>query len=250
MVLAGLVFYVGNQFFNELPLLSRNMRYNTVLQDASGVVEGSAVFVSGVRVGSVTKVSLDTEGVRIRFDARNDALVTQGSTVSIGGFRSLGDLRLELALGPPSAPRLSRDATVPYTATNILDDVAAGIPEMAASIDSLIAQSTQTMTAAHHLVTDPSGEVLSALQSFQRTADELQTLLSASGPRIERVLVGADSMVSTMDQVLGDSVATLLTEMQDLLEGLDTTLIVVADAATSADELFRTMLYGEGSVAG
>ncbi len=249
VVLAGLVFYIGNQFFNELPLLSGNMRYHTVLHDASGVVKGSAVFVSGVRIGAVTKVSLAGDGVRIRFDATRDALVTQGTTVAIAGIRSLGDLRLELALGPPSAPRLPKDSHIPYTSTSILDDVASGIPALAARVDSLVTQSIRTMSAARHLATDPSGDLLATLQTYRETAKVLESLITALRPQAESVLTSADSLAHRVDAVLVDSVAILLTDLRSTIVGMDATLRVVADAAASADELMRAVLFGDGSVA-
>ncbi|CPW07504.1 Putative Mce family protein [Mycobacteroides abscessus] len=91
--------------------------YDALFTDASGLIVGNDVRISGVQVGKVEKIHLDGKNARITFNVLTDHPLYQNTTVAIRYQSLVGQRYVEIAQAPtPSAP-LAAGTTIPLGQT-------------------------------------------------------------------------------------------------------------------------------------
>lgn len=98
--------------------------YDALFTDASGLIVGNDVRISGVQVGKVEKIHLDGKNARITFNVLTDHPLYQNTTVAIRYQSLVGQRYIEIAQAPtPSAP-LAAGTTIPLGQTIPSFDIA------------------------------------------------------------------------------------------------------------------------------
>lgn len=98
--------------------------YDALFTDASGLIVGNDVRISGVQVGKVEKIHLDGKNARITFNVLTDHPLYQNTTVAIRYQSLVGQRYVEIAQAPtPSAP-LAAGTTIPLGQTIPSFDIA------------------------------------------------------------------------------------------------------------------------------
>ncbi len=248
IVIAAVAFYVGTQFFRDLPIFSRNAQYGTIVPSAAGLVSGNSVLVNGVTVGSVDGVQVVEGGAKVDFNMRRGIPLTHGTSVAIEGFGALGDLRLEITLGPAESELHREGDTIPNAGNKIVDEVAGGLPETFERVNALVASSDGAVVAARGLMTDPTSDLLLALKSVGATAESLTSLLEEQRSHIRSVLAGFDSLSHSMNALVQDSLAVTVTRLNSVLGDLEDSLASLAGAADAVSTVLGMMATGEGTL--
>lgn len=92
---------------NEGPgLFSRTTRYWFELEDAGGLVVGSAVKSSGIKVGTIENIKLVDDKARIYIQIGNDIIMHTSGYVELRSDGILGDRHVELVAGKNQDPKL------------------------------------------------------------------------------------------------------------------------------------------------
>ncbi|MEZ5162674.1 MAG: MlaD family protein [Fimbriimonadaceae bacterium] len=113
----GLVVLFAALFFGVLAVLQTSVfkkpmdTYWVLFDDAGGLSEGAPVFLSGVQVGNVQKVSLaQNSGATITLNIDQGVQIPQGTVAVLpGSFISLGDRQLHLKTPAESSGFISPD---------------------------------------------------------------------------------------------------------------------------------------------
>ena len=189
---------------SSLPFLNSGNTYHADFADAAGLKSGDDVRVAGVKVGTVTSVSLDGNQVRV-------GLRVSGVDV---GDASRAEIKIKTLLGqkfvalfPAGTGSLSQDIPLSRTETP-LDVTAAfnGLGQRAGQIDThQLAEAFDTLSSAFK---DTPPYVHESLRGLERLStsiasrnDELQALLShANG--VTQTLASRDAEVA---KLIGDS---------------------------------------------
>ncbi|MFI9384295.1 MCE family protein [Kutzneria sp. NPDC052558] len=204
--------------------------YHAVFADASNLTTGDEVRVAGIRVGSVDELSItDGNRVLVTFSAQRTVELTTGAHAAVKYKNLVGDRYLELTAGDGS--RMSADGTIPVSQT-----------APALDLDALF---------------NGFKPLLAALSPDQvnRVSDELVTVLQGEGGTIDDLLASLASVTSTVadrDRVIGDLITNLdaalgkvntgelgqlITQLQQLVSGLDADRDQIGDAVTHIDLL-------------
>lgn len=98
--------------------------FDALFTDASGLIIGNDVRISGVQVGKVEKIHLDGKNARVTFNVLTDHPLYQNTTIAIRYQSLVGQRYVEIAQAPtPSAP-LATGATIPLGRTIPSFDIA------------------------------------------------------------------------------------------------------------------------------
>ncbi len=176
--------------------------YYAKFGDAGGVIEGSAVMQSGVRVGQVARVQFADDGqVMVKLDIFSGHRIPAGTTASIpGSIISLGERQLVLNVPKSSSGVIqpdNEDKPIPGVAINALDGLLPGL-------DTTMEQVNKTLVAVQDLLGDEElrGGLSNMLSTgaettakFGEVADTLNSTLARSGR-------GIDSMMASMARTL------------------------------------------------
>jgi phospholipid/cholesterol/gamma-HCH transport system substrate-binding protein len=193
-------------------------------------VTGDEVRVAGIRVGTVDELSItDGNRVRVTFSAQRTVDLTTGTHAAVKYKNLVGDRYLEMTAGDGS--KLPPDGTIP-----------AGQTAPALDLDALF---------------NGFKPLLAALSPDQvnRVSGELVTVLQGEGGTIDDLLASLASVTSTLadrDQVIGDLITNLnaalgkvntgelgqlITQLQQLVSGLDADRDSIGNAVTHIDAL-------------
>jgi phospholipid/cholesterol/gamma-HCH transport system substrate-binding protein len=224
---------------DDLPFVNGDDTYRAAFRDASGLVPGNEVRISGVKVGKVTAVDLARDGatpyVRVSFRADGDL-----------GDRTSASIRLRTVLGqkylalvPAGAGRLPSGAQIPLDRTaSPLDVVEAvtGLADTAGRID--VAALAESFTVLSDTFADTPEALRSSLTGLARLS---RTIASRDGALREllahaRTVTGVLAERDEEFQALVADANLLLAEVQRRRDAIHELLV--------ATDLLATQLSG------
>ena len=192
-------------------------RFTAVFADASGVKPGDSVRVSGIRVGTVTAVSLRPDKtVVVGFDTDRAAVqLTVGTTVAVRYLNLVGDRYLELIDGPDQK-RLQVGAQIPVERTEGALDLDLLLGGLKPVIRGLNAQDVNTLTGSLIQVFQGQGGTLESILSH---TSSFSIAISEHHDAVEAVIKQLDDVVRTLS-AQGDQFSGAVDKLQALISGL------------------------------
>jgi phospholipid/cholesterol/gamma-HCH transport system substrate-binding protein len=204
--------------------------YRAIFADVSNLVAGDEVRVAGIRVGTVDGLSItDGNRVEVTFSAQRAVDLTTGTHVAVKYKNLVGDRFLELTAG--DGPRLPPDGTIPVSQT-----------APALDLDALFNGFKPLLVApSPDQVNTVSGELVTVLQGEGGTIDELlASLASVTSTLADRDQVIGD-VITNLNSALGKvntgELGQLITQLQQLVSGLDADKDQIGEAVTHIDAL-------------
>ncbi len=211
-------------------------RYDIVYKSSvTGLRVGSPVRYSGVRVGEVTEIRLDSEQpdqvlVTIEVDATTPVRSDSIATLEIAGLT--GGLYVLLSGGAAEAPPLTiaPGQTRPVIAArpSSLQQVLAGAPELVESVNLLLVRANDLLSAENR------GHIAASLANL----DTFTTSLAARSGDIGLVLQDASATMANLREAtatLGDLAAALKSDSGKLVVRADAALVAIGGMASTVD---------------
>jgi len=252
IVIATIVFILGLRFFQDLPLFRGTYNLVAEFDQASGLISGNGVRISGVVVGSVDDVSLDPASgrVRVRFHVDRDIPVTEGSWADIQGFDALGVVRMDIHLGPGA--RLPEGGLLEGRPSNdVLGTLSDKAPGLVDELDNVLGNLNRVLGETGALITEPESDVRRTLVSVQSSAETLDQMLDSERDRIGRILANVESFSGGLDSLTSenaDSVSALVSDLRGTLRRLDRNMQSLESVSASLSEVLRKVNEGEGTL--
>jgi phospholipid/cholesterol/gamma-HCH transport system substrate-binding protein len=210
LAVIGLLTY----YSDDLPIIGGGTTYTADFTEAAGLASGNEVRVAGVKVGTVSKVSLDGAKVKVAFKVK-DTWVGNASTVSIKIKTLLGEKYL--AVDPLGAKDQDPGQTIPESRTVSPYDVTEAFNGLADTVGQIntgqLAQSFQDIANTFDNTGPDVRSTLQGLSALSETIssrdNELSQLL-ANTKQITGDLANEDTQFT---QLLNDG-GQLLAELQ------------------------------------
>ncbi|MEV3905390.1 MCE family protein [Mycobacterium sp. NPDC050551] len=248
--------------------------YSAVFTDVSSLKTGDSVRVSGIRMGTVSKIALQSDKtVVVNFDADRKVVLTSGTKVAVRYLNLVGDRYLELVDAPGASQLLAAGAQIPRERTEPALDLDVLLGGLKPVIRGLNPQDVNALTSSLIQIFQGQGgtleSILSKTSSFstaiadrheavERLIDNLNTVaatLADDGPRfsesIDRLHKLVESLSADRDPIgtaiealeTGTaSVADLLTQARPPLKGTVDELNRLAPLLDEDKELLDTAL--------
>lgn len=210
----------------DLPLIGQGSTYTARFAEAAGLQPDDDVRVAGIRVGTVTDVSLDGNDVEVSFKAPDTWLGDQ-TRASIEIKTLLG--QKYIALEPAGNQPLDPDVAIPRTRTTAPFDVIDAFSQLTTTVEGLNTdQLGESLTTLSQTLDGASGPVRPALDGLSRLSRtissrdaELSHLL-ANTAATTQVLAARDGDIQTLIQngnlLLGE-LRSRKAAIDDLLNG-------------------------------
>lgn len=212
-VLIILIIAVG---LNPEQLVQRatTVRYQALFADAGGLATGNEVTVSGIKVGSVSGMSLQHGDVLVTFTVRGDVLLGSASTAHIRTGSLLGQRILTLEsegtgnLHPMAVIPVSRTSS-PYSLSEAIENLSSDIE---GTNTQALNQSLDTLAATLDQISPQLGPAFDgisrlsqALNSRNQTlgqllknAADVSGILSQRSAQLNTLILNANDLVSTL----------------------------------------------------
>ncbi|ORV49382.1 mammalian cell entry protein [Mycolicibacter engbaekii] len=213
LVLIVLIIMVGLQP-KQLLAMATSIRYQALFAEAGGLAAGNNVKVSGVNVGTVSRVSLDHGKARVSFAVDSRVRLGVDTTAHIGIATLLGERVLVIeprgpgSIGALGVIPLTRTAS-PYSLTDALGEFTSNT---AATDTATINQSLDTLSATIERLAPqlaPTFEGVSRLsKSLNNRNESLSALLSSAADvtgvlaerseQVNRLILNADDLLAVL----------------------------------------------------
>jgi phospholipid/cholesterol/gamma-HCH transport system substrate-binding protein len=206
--------------------------YSAVFTDASRLAKGDTVRVAGIRVGTVTDVSLNSDRkVLVEFDADRNIRLTDGTKAAIRYLNLTGDRFLDLVDAPGSTRLMPPGAQIPVDRTEPALDLDLLLSGLKPVIQGLNPQDVNALTSSLVQVFQGQGgtidSLLSKTSSFSNTlADNNQT--------VEELIDNLNQVLGTISKD-GDQFKDAIDRLEKLISGLSTDRDPIGTAIASLD---------------
>ncbi len=106
------ILYVGANYLGFVDqALGRGYTVHVLLPDSGGLYEGSEASYRGVRIGKVSKMEVEGDGLRVDLALIDDAKIPADSPVFVHNLSVVGEQYISFEPDQPRAVRCSRTAT-------------------------------------------------------------------------------------------------------------------------------------------
>jgi phospholipid/cholesterol/gamma-HCH transport system substrate-binding protein len=206
--------------------------YSAVFTDASRLATGDTVRVAGIRVGTVTDVSLQSDRtVLVEFDADRDLKLTSGTKAAIRYLNLTGDRFLDLLDGPGSTRLMPPGSQIPKDRTQPALDLDLLLSGLKPVVQGLNPQDVNALTSSLVQVFQGQGSTIDSLlsktSSFTNTlADDDQT--------VQALIDNLNTVLGTISKD-GEQFSGAIDRLEKLISGLSADRDPIGTAITSLD---------------
>jgi phospholipid/cholesterol/gamma-HCH transport system substrate-binding protein len=208
-----------------------SVRYQAVFGDAGGLAAGNDVTVSGVKVGSVSEVSVRDSKALATFAVRGNVVLGSDSTAHIRTGTLLGQRVLTLESGgstrmhPGDLIPVSRTSS-PYSLTEAVSDLTTNT---AGTDTDTLNQSLDTLSATIDQIAPQLGPTFDGLTRLSRSLngrnDTLRELLKSAG-KVTGILADRSQQLNTLILNANDLVGVLSERRDAIVELLANTSVL------------------------
>jgi len=248
-ILAAIIVIVAVVIRARVPDLRVGQSFTTYakFRDGSHLAVSSPVVIAGVRIGDVTRVSIDGRFARIDMRLRDNVQIPIDSFVTRRADSLFGDSYVEIVPGIASDGQghllviRSGDPITHVQEGSSTDAVLRAVETALPRIDNALATTHDFMVRSRQWVQGPMNDGLVAatdwiaanhieppLTATERALERMETAtaraadaLADTAPDVTRRLQRIDSAITQARKGMADGRASLVTAMQDAREGLD-----------------------------
>jgi phospholipid/cholesterol/gamma-HCH transport system substrate-binding protein len=206
--------------------------YSAAFIDASSLKSGDSVRVSGIRVGTVSKVTLlQDKRVIVSFNTDRDVVLTTGTKAAVRYLNLVGDRYLELIDGPGSTKALAAGSQIPTERTTPALDLDLLLGGLKPVIRGLNPQDVNALTASLIQVFQGQG---GTLQSILSKTSTLATAVADHSDAVERLIDNLNTVGATLSKD-GQQFSGTIDRLQRLIRGLSADRDPIGSAIDALD---------------
>lgn len=220
--------------YDRIPVVNGKHGGTVYVADAAGLSTGDEVQVAGMQVGTIRKIELDGDRVRVKFVIDTDVKLgtdtsAQIKTDSILGRRALGvfsDGRGEL-----------EDRTIPIERTSVPYSLTAALGDLSDTVEAMDTDAVQeALDVLSETMEDSSPEVRGAIDGITRLSRSLNDRDQAVRELLEKAAGTTDVLGQRSDQI-----NQLMVDGNVLFTQLDMRKRALSDLVVNIDELSRQL---------
>lgn len=206
--------------------------YSAVFTDASRLAKGDTVRVAGIRVGTVTDVSLSSDRqVLVEFDADRAIPLTTGTQAAIRYLNLTGDRFLDLIDGPGSTRLLPAGSQIPVDRTQPALDLDLLLSGLKPVIQGLNPQDVNALSAS--LVQVFQGQE-GTLDSLLAKTSSFSNTLADKNETVEQLIDNLNTALGAISED-GEQFSATIDRLEKLITGLSQDRDPIGTAIASLD---------------
>ncbi len=228
VILTIIVGFLGYRFMSDLPLFRQSKVIYTHFDRVNGLSTGSYIYISGVKVGSISKMNLIApDSVRVNLNFNTGTEIHRGSVAYVESSGLLGDKAIYVEQGAstevvPSGgtikgvysggmlesfqengAQLTNDASESFDKLNstltqlqqVVDQ------ENRKKIDRMLSDLQQSSTELSTLMQRKRSDLESSIESLDRILSNVDTLTTENSSRIDSALAGLNQSMQNFERV-------------------------------------------------
>ncbi len=214
--------------------------YQTVLDDATGIVEKTPIKVAGINAGRIKRIRLQGNKALVEFEMMDDIKMTPNSRLNVKSVGFLGDKYLDIDLGEPFPTRLEEGSLVPSEVAGGLDTIGKDAGAMIKEIKEvaiLIKESLKEADGSNRLE-KITGNIKDLTASLKRVMEKNEGKVDEI---VENIKLMTEQLQYETDRLQKDSLMADLTKIGPILDKTD-------KAVTDLKDIIADVKDGKGTV--
>jgi phospholipid/cholesterol/gamma-HCH transport system substrate-binding protein len=215
--------------------VSGSVGYSAIFSDVTGVVVGSDVDISGVRVGEVTGLTVfDKNLAKVNFTVQAGRELPRSVTATIYYLNLVGQRYIQLGQGgDPNGPVLTPGSTIPDTQTTPALNLTALFNGFQPLFEALSPGAVNQLSAEIVEVLQGEG---GNVQSLVANIGSLTTTVAAKDKVIDSLIGNLNSVLNTVNS-RGSALSSLVSTLQQLVSGLAADRQPIGSAVSAISQL-------------
>lgn len=170
------------------------------MDDASGLIEGSPIYLAGIRVGVIRSIELNKGRARVVAVLQDDLQLTTSTKVEVRPSGILGDKNVVLIPGDPNDPLLGHGGEIMEVKdTASIDKVVAQVGEIAENIKA-VAENVRKATEG-----DTATSLGRIIANLENLTGNLSELSSQHREDISKIIADVRGITSGLNHFVGDT---------------------------------------------
>lgn len=219
-LLLGAYSFLGQSLFAPKPAV-----YYVEMPDAAGVTPGTRVLLSGVKIGTVASVGLESPRLAkltLHLDPKQE--IPSDSTAQVAGsLIGLGDSPISIVPGKSSTP-LEQGSTVVGSRSNPVEEMIPGSKSAIQELEKTLVASQKLMEEITEVVSDKS-----AIDSVKKLVGTTEKTIGQYGQLAARI----DGLVASNQVKLGEAMNSATLAMKDIRASTQAMSRIIADGRWS-----------------
>ncbi|MFI3248351.1 MAG: MlaD family protein [Rikenellaceae bacterium] len=194
----------GIRFLSGMDLFSSNEEYFARYDQIDGVQSSSPIFIKGVKVGTVTEITLDPTydaDVVLRLSIKGDFKIPSNSEAKIYNSSIMGPMAIELKLGDSKEYLSPGDTINSSRDKGIFDTAETELEFLKERIEKVTSELTTTLENLNSLLEGNSESISGTLRNLDALSANLNLLVSKNQENLTTMVDG----FSKVSQTLGES---------------------------------------------
>ncbi|MFI3303426.1 MAG: MlaD family protein [Rikenellaceae bacterium] len=220
-----IVAWAGIRFLSGTDLLSSDNYYYAHYDQINGVQKSSVIYIRGVKVGTVTKVSLDAThsgGVVIELSVASKYNIPTNSEAKIFSSSIMGPKAVEIILGDEKHYLESGDIITSTPNLDLLGIASSELSTLKEELDKMTSELTSTLTNINTLLESNTEHISGLLTNLEGLTYNLNTLVVNNEPNITQTIEG----FAELSQTLGEN----STQIDSIIMNINTITTNLNDA--------------------
>lgn len=242
VIVATLIFVGGLMWLSGIPFgQSGRIDVPVVFEDVGGLAEGDPVHVSGLNVGRIKSIELESIGrVRVVLEVPNSMPPHADAKATVGTLDFLGSMKVDYDPGSADAMLGEERSVVGSRAGGLAE----GVPELADQATEVLIGAKQVLNENLALSINETMEALrAAMVAFEGTLN---------GPTVRQAqatLASLESVSGRLDSVLANpSIEESVNQLDEVMEGFREMSEGLAGATTALSNILEAVDKGEGTL--
>lgn len=227
-----LMAWAGIRFLSGLDVFGRSRTYTAHYEQVNGLQDAAIVVISGVKVGQVTGVVLNTEqggvDVTLSIDSKFDIPTDSRAMIFSAGL--MGGKSIEIKLGEAKEYLESGDAIQTGVTLDMFDTLANELGDIKVKVSTLLDNLNQTIEGVDSLIDDNSKSLTKTIASLNAVMADLKksniignidgfcATLNQNGAKLDNIITDINSVTKTLnEQNAGEKLSQAINEVNTLL---------------------------------
>ncbi len=253
VLLAFLVAVVGFRFMRDVPIFRQSLEISATFERGDGISQGSIVNVSGVKVGSVSRVQL-TPDLQVRVVMRLDDKIPIPRN-SVAHLTSLGIVEgksIVIRLGDSDELLQFGDEIDGVYIESMTEVLGARSEEIAGDVSESLSELNVFLRQLNTAFDDDTRVTLDqTLESASKAAQGIAELLENKQQEISDAIDAGSRMMAQLDTLATDSrprIDSVMVALQQNLEDLERVRNEVESATANLNDILGKVNNGEGTL--
>ncbi len=244
-----LLFILGFSFLKSTPIFDNNKTLYAVYSQVGGLQTGTQVSINGLAVGTVNDIKFkDTSGdLVVTFSVDNAFDFSRNSKAELYDTGIIGGKGIQIKpVFDDAQMAKSGDTLATETKPGLTELVQQRLSPLQMKVEGAVSNADSLLMSFNQILDDPTKENLregikgmnAMVQSFQRSANTLNTILDANKSQLDSSIRNINTMTSNFAQ-LSDSISNI---------GLSSTIRSLESTLNNLNQLLTRVENGEGTL--